>query len=64
LDAAAALAAALAGAVALPAATAARANAATARRARPGLRADWCLDPGEPASLLPAGFTVPAGPAG
>ena len=31
---------------------------ADARRARPGLRADWCLDPGEPASLLPAGFTV------
>lgn len=26
--------------------------------ARPGLRADWCLAPGEPASLLPAGFTV------
>jgi SAM-dependent methyltransferase len=31
---------------------------AAARRARPGLCADWCLDPGEPASLLPAGFTV------
>lgn len=31
---------------------------ADARRARPGLPADWCLDPGEPASLLPAGFTV------
>jgi SAM-dependent methyltransferase len=29
-----------------------------ARRGRPGLRAGWCLDPGEPASLLPAGFTV------
>jgi SAM-dependent methyltransferase len=29
-----------------------------ARRARPGLRADWCLAPGEPASLLSAGFTV------
>jgi SAM-dependent methyltransferase len=26
--------------------------------ARPGLRADWCLAPGEPVSLLPAGFTV------
>ena len=26
--------------------------------ARPALRADWCLAPGEPASLLPAGFTV------
>jgi SAM-dependent methyltransferase len=25
---------------------------------RPGLRAGWCLDPGEPASLLPAGFSV------
>ncbi len=31
---------------------------ADARRARPGLSAGWCLDPGEPASLLPAGFTV------
>ena len=31
---------------------------ADARRARPGLCASWCLDPGEPASLLPAGFTV------
>jgi SAM-dependent methyltransferase len=31
---------------------------ANARRARPGLCAGWCLDPGEPASLLPAGFTV------
>lgn len=31
---------------------------ADARHTRPGLRADWCLDPGEPASLLPAGFTV------
>ena len=29
-----------------------------ARRSRPGLRADWCLATGEPASLLPAGFTV------
>jgi SAM-dependent methyltransferase len=29
-----------------------------ALRARPGLRADWCLAPGEPASLLPAGFEV------
>jgi len=29
-----------------------------ARRARPGLCAGWCLDPGEPAVLLPAGFTV------
>jgi SAM-dependent methyltransferase len=31
---------------------------AEARRTRPGLCADWCLAPGEPASLLPAGFTV------
>jgi len=29
-----------------------------ARSARPGLSADWCLNPGEPATLLPAGFTV------
>jgi hypothetical protein len=29
-----------------------------ARGARPGLPPDWCLGPGEPASLLPAGFTV------
>ncbi|HXP18586.1 MAG TPA: class I SAM-dependent methyltransferase [Streptosporangiaceae bacterium] len=31
---------------------------AEARRSRPGLPARWCLDPGEPASLLPAGFDV------
>jgi SAM-dependent methyltransferase len=31
---------------------------ADARRVRPGLPAAWCLDGGEPASLLPAGFTV------
>jgi SAM-dependent methyltransferase len=31
---------------------------AEARRARPGLCPAWCLGPGEPASLLPAGFTV------
>jgi SAM-dependent methyltransferase len=31
---------------------------AEARRTRPGLSPDWCLAPGEPASLLPAGFTV------
>jgi SAM-dependent methyltransferase len=31
---------------------------AGARRARPGLRAEWCLGPGEPASLLPADFDV------
>ena len=29
-----------------------------ALRARPGLSAEWCLAPGEPGSLLPAGFTV------
>ncbi|HEY3981511.1 MAG TPA: class I SAM-dependent methyltransferase [Streptosporangiaceae bacterium] len=44
---------------------------ATAAAARPGLPAAWCLRPGEPAVLLPAGFTVVAqadlpapGPAG
>jgi hypothetical protein len=31
---------------------------ADARRERPGLRPDWLLGPGEPAALLPAGFTV------
>lgn len=29
-----------------------------ARRDRPRLPAEWCLGPGEPASLLPDGFTV------
>ncbi|TDD29365.1 class I SAM-dependent methyltransferase [Actinomadura sp. KC06] len=29
-----------------------------ARRDRPGLPAEWCLAAGEPASLLPRGFTV------
>jgi SAM-dependent methyltransferase len=29
-----------------------------ARPARPGLCAGWCVGPGEPASLLPGGFTV------
>jgi hypothetical protein len=29
-----------------------------ARRTRPGLPPEWCLQPGEPASLLPAGFAV------
>jgi SAM-dependent methyltransferase len=29
-----------------------------ARRVRPGLCAGWCLEPGEPASLLPPRFTV------
>jgi len=31
---------------------------AAARTARPGMPAAWCLGPGEPAVLLPAGFTV------
>ena len=31
---------------------------ADARRVRPGLCAGWLLGPGEPAALLPAGFTV------
>jgi SAM-dependent methyltransferase len=31
---------------------------AEARRARPDLPPGWCLDPGEPGSLLPAEFTV------
>jgi SAM-dependent methyltransferase len=31
---------------------------AEAKRARPGLCPDWCLEPGEPASLLPAGFEI------
>jgi SAM-dependent methyltransferase len=29
-----------------------------ARRGRPHLPADWCVGPGEPASLLPPGFVV------
>ena len=31
---------------------------AEARRVHPDLSAEWCLAPGEPASLLPEGFTV------
>jgi SAM-dependent methyltransferase len=31
---------------------------AQARSARPGLPAQWCLGPGEPAALLPGGFEV------
>jgi len=31
---------------------------ADARRTHPGLPAEWCLKPGEPASLLPPGFGV------
>lgn len=30
----------------------------TARRDRPRMPAEWCLAPGEPASLLPDGYTV------
>lgn len=29
-----------------------------ARRERPSLPEQWCLNPGEPAALLPAGFAV------
>jgi SAM-dependent methyltransferase len=31
---------------------------AEARRGRPGLCAGWCVEPGEPAALLPPGFAV------
>ena len=31
---------------------------ADARSSRPGLCPDWCLEPGEPAALLPTGFAV------
>jgi SAM-dependent methyltransferase len=31
---------------------------AEARRSHPGLRPEWCLGPGEPATLLPADFTL------
>jgi SAM-dependent methyltransferase len=31
---------------------------AEARRTHPGVPREWCLKPGEPASLLPPGFTV------
>lgn len=33
----------------------------SALRERPGLCADWCLRPGEPACLLPPGFAAAAG---
>jgi hypothetical protein len=36
---------------------------AAARLGRPGLNPAWCLGPGEPASLLPAGFTPLSEPA-
>jgi hypothetical protein len=35
----------------------------SARAGRPGLNPDWCLGPGEPAALLPAGFTQLSEPA-
>ena len=35
---------------------------AEARQSRPGLEPGWCLDPGEPASLLAAGYEVLAHP--
>jgi len=47
-----------AGAVAAGGALGWEAFTADAQRVRPGLCADWCLDPGEPAALLPAGFDV------
>lgn len=36
---------------------------ASARLGRPGLNPAWCLGPGEPAALLPAGFTQLSDPA-
>ena len=50
--------AAAAGAVAGGGVLAWEALTAEARRARPGLPAEWCLAPGQPASLLPPGFTL------
>jgi SAM-dependent methyltransferase len=50
--------AAAAGAVAVGGALGWEALTADAWRVRPGLRREWCLEPGEPAALLPAGFTV------
>lgn len=47
-----------AGAVATDGALAWEAFTTEARRDRPALPAEWCLGPDEPASLLPAGFTV------
>jgi SAM-dependent methyltransferase len=47
-----------AGAVAADGVLAWEALTAEARRARPGLPPEWCLAPGEPASLLPRGFSV------
>jgi SAM-dependent methyltransferase len=50
--------AAAAGAVAAGGLLAWEAFTAEARRSRPGLAPEWCLAPGEPASLLPPGFSV------
>jgi SAM-dependent methyltransferase len=50
--------AAAAGAVAAGGALGWEALTAAARRDRAGLSPEWCLEPGEPASLLPAGFAV------
>jgi len=47
-----------AGAVAAGGALGWEAFTAEARRVRPSLGPQWCLEPGEPASLLPAGFAV------
>lgn len=35
-----------------------QAYTAAAREAHPGLRPEWCLAPGQPASLLPPDFTI------
>jgi hypothetical protein len=50
--------AAAAGAVADGGLLAWQAYTAEGRQAHPGLDPRWCLAPGEPASLLPAGFTL------
>jgi hypothetical protein len=50
--------AAAAGAVAVGRALGWEALTADARCRRPGPCPDWCPEPGEPASLLPAGFAV------
>jgi SAM-dependent methyltransferase len=50
--------AAAAGAVAAGGALGWEALTADARRGRPDLSPEWCLEPGQPASLLPAGFAV------
>jgi SAM-dependent methyltransferase len=47
-----------AGAVAAGGALGWEALTADAGPGRPGLRPEWCLEPGQPASLLPAGFAV------